>query len=197
METQISEKRFEKLEDFNLVYLVNLEKLTLNEIVPGSFLKKFESKIEVKSLFGKKIINNPEVPESVIQKFNFGDDVVVHEGIIYKKDYNENGEAIYESFNDSTELVNQVLNLPVLNYTLKTISNLLGKAVMSKDLLSLPGFKLIQNENLGNISLSLKELTEKGNKVRTCKLVLTIEKDATITNVDLGILNYTVYGRRL
>jgi len=197
MDTQFTEKRFERLQDFNLVYLINFEKLSFQDMITGAFLKKFESKVTVKTLFGKKIIDNPELPEIVIQSFNFGEDIVLNNGTIYKRVFDENGEVYIESYIDATELVNNVIDLPVLKYTLRTVSELLGKSVMSKDLLSLPGFKTISNETYGNISLGLEELSEKGNKVRTCKVVLTIEKDGISTSVDLGILNYSIYGRRL
>jgi hypothetical protein len=198
MDTQImTEKRFEKLSDFNLIYLVNFEKLNLDELILGSFLKRFESKITVKILFGKKIIDNPELPENVIQSFKFGDEIVSHDHIIYKKAIDSEGNEMIDSYADATQLINQVIDLPVLKYTLKTISDLIGKSIMTKDLLSLPGFRTIQNETYGNISLKLTELSEKGKQMRTAKITLEIEKDNSITNVDLGIINYTIYGRRL
>jgi hypothetical protein len=197
MNTQFTEKRFEKLEDFNLVYLIKFEQLRFQDLIQGAFLKKFDSKVTVKTLFGKKIIDNPEIPEKVIQSFNFGEEMVLDESIIYKRAFNSDGEVYYDSYMDATELVNSVMDLPVLKYTLKTISSLLGKSVMSKDLLALPGFITIDNVTYGSISLGLEELSEKGNKVRTCKIVLNIVKDNVMTSVDLAVLNYSIYGRRL
>lgn len=197
MNTQFIEKRFERLEDFNLVYLIKLERLNFQDLIEGAFLKKFESKVTVKTLFGKKIIDNPELPEIVVQSFNFGEEIVLNDNIIYKRAFDSEGELYYESYMDATKLVNEVTDLPVLKYTLRAITDLTGKSVMTKDLLSLPGFKVIENETYGNISLGLEELSEKGNKVRTCRIVLNIEKDGVKTSVDLAILNYSIYGRRL
>jgi len=197
METQIPERRLEKLGDFNLIYLVNFEKLRLDEMVLGSFQKKFDSKVVVKVLFSKKIIDNPELPENVVESFKLGEEKVLHEGVIYKKSTDSDGNVYYDAYTDATHLVNEVLDLPVLKYTLKTISDLIGKSVMTKDLLSLPGFRTIDNEKYGNITLKLTELSEKGNKIRTSKISLEIEKEGLQTSADLGILNYSIYGRRL
>jgi len=198
MDTQIiSERKFESLSDFNLVYLVNFEKLRFEEIITGANLKSFEPKITVRTLFGKKIIDNPDLPEKVVESFKFSEEPILDDGIIYKKSKDSEGNEIIESFMDATHLVNDVIELPVLKYTLKTINDLLGKSIMTKDLLSLPGFKTIENDLYGNISLKLDELSEKGNKVRKCKISLIIENNNAITSVDLGILNYSIYGRRL
>jgi hypothetical protein len=198
MDTQIiSERKFESLSDFNLVYLVSFERLKFEEMIIGAKLSSFEPKITVKTLFGKKIIDNPDLPERVIEYFKFSEEPILNDGIIYKKSKDFEGKEIIESFMDATNLVNNVIELPVLKYTLKTINDFLGKSIMTKDLLSLPGFKIIDNEVYGNISLKLDELSEKGNKVRKCKISLIIEKDNLTTSVDLGILNYSIYGRRL
>jgi len=197
METQQPERRLEKLEDFNLVYLVNFERLRFDEIVLGAFLKKFDSKVTVKTLFSKKIIDNPEVPENVIESMKLSEETVLYDGLIYKKSFDSEGNEMIDSYLDATSLVSDVMELPVLKYTLRTISDLIGKSVMTKDFLSLPGFKTIDNEKYGEISLKLDELSEKGNKIRACKVSLEIFKDNIKTSVDLGILNYSIYGRRL
>ena len=191
------QKNFDKLSDFNLIYIVNFEKLRFGEIIIGPFIKRHEARVVVKNLFGKKSVENPELPKEAIESFRIGNDIAAYNGIVYRQVVDTDGETYYDSFIDVTELVKQVLELPELKHTMKALSTLNGKAVMSKDLLSLPGFKPIENEEYGNISLITNELTGKGSKVRTSSVALNLTKDNLSFSIDLGAINYTIYGRRL
>jgi hypothetical protein len=197
MDTQIMEKRYDELSDFNLIYLINFERLNFEEHIKGAFLKRYELKVTLKSIFGKKTIDNPDLPQKVSEHFAYNSEPFYDEGMIYNKVMDEEGTVYVDAYLDATHLVSDVLDLPVLKYTIKTINSLIGKTVMTKDLLTFPGFKIIEHETYGFIRLNLDELTQKGSKVRSTKVTLVIEKDNHTTTVDLGVINYSIYGRRL
>ena len=200
MTDNIKQRTFERLQDFNLIYVADFNKLKFPDFVQGAFIKRYDLKVPVRNfLLNKKLVDNTELPQEVIDSFSFGVNTIAHKGIIYKKvsESDEEGEVYCDSFNDSSELIKQALDLPELKHTLKVIDNITRKSVMTKDLLSLPGFKPIENETLGNISLDIQEISNSENKVKMCKIVLKVEKDFVPVSIYLGILTYSIYGRRI
>lgn len=195
MEENISEKRFEKLQDFNLVYLSNFQEFPIASMIQGSFLQRYPEKVSVRNfLVFKKLIENPEIPFEVMESFKQGQELVLFEGVIYKKVV-ENGEVFYDSFKDAGEKVREILALSEIKETIQVIIDNVGRQVLSRNLFSLSGFSLIENEVYGDLSLSFKEESFDG-KQRTCRLVLTNVKDSNQISVDLGLLTYSVFGRR-
>lgn len=197
----IQQKRFEKLEDFNLIYINNFEKLNLPRLIAGNFLKKYPEKISVRNfLFFKKMVDNTELPLEVLDSFNSGNNTVSYDGIVYKRavDY-ETGEVSYDSYSDATGRIHKILNLPEIKTSVEDIIGSIRRPALSRDLLSLPGFRLIEDENLGDISLSLKDdvaletTAPMAKNTRSCKLVLSVIKDSLLISLDLGILTYSVY----
>ena len=198
MNTQnMVDKTYEKLQDFNLVYLAKFEKIATPDKILGSLIKRFPAKVEVRNfLFGKKLIDNPEVPSEAIIAFNSGADSLRIEDIVYTRVVESDGNVYFDSYKDLSENFNYFINSPEINNTIKEITRLLGKSIMSKDLLSLPGFKIIESNVYGDASLSLNETSDTNEKVRTCNVVITIVKDSLPITINIGTISYNVYGRR-
>ncbi len=193
-----TQKTFERLQDFNLIFIVDFNQLKIPEIVEGNFIKRYDLKVFVRNfLLGKKLVDNTELLKEVIDSFRFGNNTIAHQGIVYKKVLESDGNIYCDTFNDSSEPIKQALDLPELKHTIKVINNITRRSVMTKDLLSLPGFKSIENETIGNISLDLQELTNSEKKVKMCRIILKVQKDFNETSIDLGTLTYTIYGRRI
>lgn len=199
METEtICQKKFDNLRDFNLIYINNFERLAIPRIIKGNFLKRFPQKQTKSLLFFKKEVDNAELPKEILDVLKT-DESYAHEGIIYKKVLDiETGEVYYDSFNDETERIDQILEIPQIKNTLNILESAVRKPALTRDFLSLPGFNAIESEN-GVASLSLeddsafeKTYTLEKN-MRSCKIVLTVVKDSLIISLDLGILSYSVY----
>ncbi len=198
MTDNIRQRTFERLADFNLIYVVNFEKSRFPEFIQDAFLKRYNLKVAVRNfLLTKRLVDNTELPQEVIDSFRFGVETISHNGIIYKKVLESDGEVYCDSFNDSSEQVKQAMDISELKHTLKVIDNITRRSVMTKDLLSLPGFKPIENETLGNVFLEIQEISNNKNKVKMCKIVLKIQKGFDFSSFDLGILTYFIYGRRI
>ncbi len=198
MTCNTTQKTFERLQDFNLIYIVDFNKLKIPEIVEGNFIKRHDLKVMVRNfLLGKKLVDNSELPQEVIDSFRFGNNTIIQQGIVYKKVLDSDGNVYCDTFNDSSEPIKQAMDFPELKHTINIITHLTRRSVMTRDLLSLPGFKPIENETLGVVSLDLEELTNSEKKVRICKIILKVQKDFNETSIDLGILTYTIYGRRI
>ena len=194
------QKRFEKLEDFNLIYINDFQRENIPSIISGNFLKKFPEKIKARSfLFFNKMVDNNEIPSEVLASFNSGLSIVSHEGIVYKKTYDsETGLVCYESFEDATERINNVLEIDQIKNSINALELGIRKPALSRDLLELQGFNLIESE-YGDVSLSLKDdvaiekLSPLAKNTRNCKLVLTVIKNGYLISLDLGVLTYSVY----
>jgi len=199
MNTQnMVDKTYEKFQDFNLVYLAKFEKLTVPEKILGNLIKRYPAKVVARNfLFGKKLVDNPEVPSEAIISFNNGVNSLRIEDIAYIRVVESDGLVYYDSYNDLSENFNYFIKTPEISSTINEITRLIGKSIMSKDLLSLAGFKIIESDVYGDASLSLNEISDNKDKVRTCNVVLTIVKDSMPVSIDIGTINYNVYGRRL
>ncbi|MEM0465616.1 MAG: hypothetical protein QXW97_02855 [Candidatus Pacearchaeota archaeon] len=197
METKNSnEKKYEKLEDFNLIYIADVVKEEIPKTIIGNLIKRYPEKVIKKKLFRKKMIYNPELSEEVIQRFKYGENMVVIDGIVYRKFVDsDKGEVYYDGSYDMTSIVKEALDTPEIKETLQFLKKNIGNPVVSKELLKLSGFKPISKESY-KVFLFLKEQEPKSKNLRSSKICLSIVKGESEFTLDLGFLNYYVYGRR-
>ena len=196
MNTQnIYEKKFEGLKNFNLISVVNFNKIPIPEIIEGSFLKKCPEKVFIKRFLGKKLIDNPELPEEVLGAFKESEkEIFSFNGVVYKKVVDSNGDVYYDSFADLTGSVKEIMNIPEIKTLLWLLENSAGKLARIRDLLSMPGFKPIKNE-FGEIFFDFCDDNLRGHNLRECKVTLNYVKDDSDSSfsLDLGTLVYFIY----
>lgn len=198
MESENICQKKDSLKNFNLIYINNFERLRVPQLIEGKFIKKIPEKQTNNFLFFKRKVDNEEIPAEILNVLKTGE-AYAFEGIIYRKTIDaENGEVFYECFEDETERVKQILLVPEIRRTLDSLESAIRKPALTRDFLSLPGFKHVETE-LGEVSLSIEDdmACEKNHPLekntRSCKIVLTTLKDSFVITLELGILTYSVY----
>lgn len=193
MNTQnIYEKKLEELRNFNLISLLEFNRNEIFSIILGKFLKRYPEKVFVKKLLRKKLIENPEIPQEVLDFFKESEeDSLSHEKIVYKKVIDDD-RIYYDSYEDISEDFRNIINLPEIRNILVLLENSVRKLLSTRSLISLPGFKPLKNE-YGEVILGFYDDNSKGHNLRECKIRLTFIKDDIDFNFDLGNLVYFVY----
>jgi len=196
MDTQNTfEKKLEELKIFNLISVVSYSKINVPEAVYGSFIKRYPEKIFVKRLFGKKLVDNTDLPSEVMEAFKESEkENFSFNNVIYKKVV-EDEEVYYDSYEDLTNYVKNILNMDEIARLLFLLEGSTGKLLRTRDVLALPGFKHLQNDE-GEFYLEFTNDNLRGHNLRECKVTLNFMKNSETYNLDLGNMVYFVYERR-
>jgi hypothetical protein len=197
MNTQNShEKKLEELKNFNLISILNFKKTNIPEVISGKFLKRDPEKVFVKRFLGKKLVENPEVPKEVLDAFRESDKgVFSFEGVVYKKIITEENDVYFDSFADMTSHIKGIMDMSEIKSLLYLIEKSVGKLLWTRDLINMPGFKVIRNEIGDEVFLGFYDDNLRGHNLRECKINLNFIKDGSSYNLDLGSLIYFVYKR--
>ncbi len=177
------ERKFERLEDFPLIYIIGFERLEIPAIIRSSSSKSY---IEKKL----KEVGSEPMPREILELFQqSGKKIISHKGVVYEELEGKTkwGVKLYEVSKDITAIVKKAIEMPEIQETLNALESTVGEEWRTLDLLDLPGFKKFKVGDYGNLFLSFSERNSEHNNLRICKVIL---EDMEVIYQDLAELSY-------
>lgn len=162
-------REFEDLTDYPIIYITSLNRVEIPEFIGDSFGELHPA---TKS---KKSIKEP-VPKAVHKLFQeTGEAMLSHKGVLYQRldQPSHDGLVWYRSSRDITEAVKAAISNPQIKQSLLALERLVGREVLTKKLLALPGFRGgIKAGGYDDLSLSFVEAGKTQEGLRICTINL-------------------------
>ena len=185
------------IKQFPLAEITHFERLPLPVLIKGPMAEGFPLQVTKTRFFRKKVIQNPNIPEEIIQRLNQSDEFS-YKGRIYKKVTGVRGYAIDDfpdmnleeferTFGKSEPGVRiyQDLTADVTKFllgqerTLKTLEESVGKTMPTKDIFSLLSINHQYPTDLRDFYFGIRE-----NNLGEC--VLEVESAREEADIHMG-----------